>query len=317
MIWLIIALCLVVSFVFSGIEAGILSVNRVRLAHQAKQRERAALKLQRLLARPERLLITVLVVTNLSNIFALVLISGQLADALGQRGYLVALALYLPTYLLGLELLPKSLFRRFPYRALAALAEPLRLADVLLAPMHAVGEVVQKLLFGRRPIQQQRLFLGREDFHYYTAEGEKTGTLTKTEREMITDVVDFRSVAARDVMVELDPARTISAAAPVGELLEKSARLNQDRWLVCDDDGNVTGVVSAFEVLIEGRRDVNIGVYQRRIVSVAPLEPAYSVLRKLRAARTTVAIVRGPALAPLGRVTWEDLIRKLVSAAAK
>ena len=317
MIWLIIALCLVVSFVFSGIEAGILSVNRVRLAHRAKQRERAALKLQRLLAHPERLLITVLVVTNLSNILALVLVCDQLHDVLGRRGYYVALALYLPVYLLGLELLPKSLFRRFPYRALAALAEPLRLADMLLTPMHFIGEVVQKLFSGRRPAEQQRLFLGREDFRYYAAEGERTGTITKTEREMITDVVDFRAVTARDVMVALDPARSITADAPVSELLEKSARMHQDRWLIRADDGSVSGVVSAFEVLIEGRRDVNVGVYQRRIVIVAAQEPAYGVLRKMRAARTNVAIVRGPGVEPLGRLTWEDLIRKLVSAAAK
>lgn len=43
---LIIVCCMAVSFVFSGIEAGIFSVNRVRLAHRAKQRERAALALQ-------------------------------------------------------------------------------------------------------------------------------------------------------------------------------------------------------------------------------------------------------------------------------
>ena len=33
MIWILIVLCCLVTFVFSGIEAGILSVNRVRLAH--------------------------------------------------------------------------------------------------------------------------------------------------------------------------------------------------------------------------------------------------------------------------------------------
>jgi hypothetical protein len=41
------------------------------------------------------------------------------------------------------------------------------------------------------------------------------------------------------------------------------------------------------------------------------------VLRKLRAARSTVAAVRGPGARPVGRVTWEDLIRKLVSAAGR
>src|SRR5262249_38807604 len=91
MIWLLVALCLAVSFVFSGIEAGILSVNRVRLAHQVRQREAAALVLERLLGHPERLMITVLIVTNLANIFALVLVADWLVAHLGQRGYLVAL----------------------------------------------------------------------------------------------------------------------------------------------------------------------------------------------------------------------------------
>ena len=314
---LVIALCLAVSFVFSGIEAGILSVNRVRLAHRAKQREPAALKLKRLLAQPDRLLITVLVVTNMANIFALVLGALSLHDALGRSGYVVALAIYLPLYLFGLELLPKSIFRRFPYRALAALSEPLRLVDLVLSPMHIIGGIAQRLLFGGRPPEQQRLFLGREDFKYLTNEGERTGTLTKTEREMIHNVVDFRGLTAKDVMVPLDPASQISADTPVGSLIGQASRRGREPWFLCDDKGNVTGVVDDFEVLLEGRRDVEASVYQRRIVQVGPNEPAYSVLRKLRAARSTVAAVRGPGTSPIGRVTWEDLIRKLVSAAER
>lgn len=314
---LVIVLCLVVSFIFSGIEAGILSVNRVRLAHRAKQREAAALKLERLLAKPDRLLITVLVVTNMANIFALVLGTLMLVEAFGRRGYAVGLAIYLPLYLFGLELLPKSIFRRFPYRALAALSEPLRLVDLLLTPMHLVGALSQRLLFGGRPQERQRLFLGREDFKYLTNEGERSGTLTKTEREMIHNVVDFRAVTAKDVMVPVDPSLLVPADAPVSRLIEQSARPGHERWFVCDDNGDVTGSVDVFEVLIEGRRDVNVSAYQRRVVSVSPEEPAYSVLRKLRAARSTVAAVRGPGARPVGRVTWEDLIRKLVSAAGR
>ena len=313
----VIGLCLVVSFIFSGIEAGILSVNRVRLAHRAKQSEASALKLKRLLAHPDRLLITVLVVTNMANIFALVLGTLSLVEALGRSGYFVALAIYLPLYLFGLELLPKSLFRRFPYRALAALAEPLRLVDLLLSPMHVVGSIAQRLLFGARPAEQQRLFLGREDFKYLTTEGERTGTLTKTEREMIHNVVDFRGLTAKDVMVPLDAASQIPATAPVGTLIAQAGRRGREPWFLCDENGNVTGVVDDFEMLLEGRRDVEVGVYQRRIVTVGPNEPAYSVLRKLRAARSTVAAVRGPGTRPIGRVTWEDLIRNLVSAAER
>lgn len=317
MIWLLIAVFCLVTFVFNGIEAGIFSVNRVRLTHQARQNDPAALKLEAMLQHPDRLLITVLMVTNFANICALVLLIGQLVPSFGTTGYLIALAVYLPTYLLFLELLPKSICRRFPYRALAALAEPLRIADFFLAPVHMVGSLVQRVLFRGKPVMQQRAHLGREDFKYFAAEGEKTGTLTKAESEMITNVVEFRGVTAREVMTPLNRERTLSADAPVSELLERSAAENHDRWLIVGEKGHITGVVSAFEVLLEGRRDVSVGVYQRRIVMVAPNEPAYSVLRKLRAARSTIAAVRGPGAEPLGVLTLGDLVRKLVTVAGK
>ena len=87
------------------------------------------------------------------------------------------------------------------------------------------------------------------------------------------------------------------------------------RWLVSDENEAITGVVDAFEVLLEGRRDIDAGTCQRRAVTVGPNEPAFSVLWKMRAARSTVAVVRGPGVRPLGRVSWENLIRRLVSVA--
>ena len=68
MTWILVFGCLAVSFVFSGIEAGILSVNRVRLRHRVKTRDRAAIRLKQLLTNPERFLVTVLIVTNLMKI---------------------------------------------------------------------------------------------------------------------------------------------------------------------------------------------------------------------------------------------------------
>ncbi len=314
---LTIAVCLAVSFVFSGIEAGIFSVNRVRLAHRAKEQDRAAVTLQSLLANPDRMLITVLIVTNLANILALVLGTRLLVAGLGQWGYLVALAIYLPVYLFGLELLPKSLFRRFPYRALALLSGPLRLLDLALTPVHWIGAGAQRMLFGGKVAAQQRLFIGREDFKYMTIEGERTGVISTTERAMIHNVVDFRAVTAKDVMVPVEADDVIRADEPISRLLAQDSKRGADRRLVCDDEGKVSGFVDAFEVLLDGRRDLDAGACQRRIVTVGPNEPAFSVLWKMRAARSTVAVVRGPGTRPIGRVSWGNLIRRLVSVAER
>ena len=50
----LVVLCLAVSFLYSGLEAGLLSVSRVRLRSRAQQGDRGAVRLQRLLKNPER-----------------------------------------------------------------------------------------------------------------------------------------------------------------------------------------------------------------------------------------------------------------------
>jgi putative hemolysin len=314
MIWLAVAVCLAVSFIFSGIEAGLLSMSRVRLRHRVKLRDRAAMKLNRMLARPERLLATVLLVTNLMNIAAITLCTSELVRLLGARGYIVTLLVALPVYLLGLEVLPKSLFRRFPYRALAALTGPLRLADTLLAPLHFVGQGVARMLFGRRPPNQQKLFSAREDFKYLTFESERTGALTGEERQLIHTVIDFRNLLVRDVMVPMKNTRTIASDATIDYLLAHSADAKFDRWPVVTKDFGITGLVNVFDVAIEGRKHGRVERFQRRLVKVNANEPAFSALRKLRAARATMALVIDNPGEPLGIVTWEDLIARLVNA---
>ncbi len=316
MIWMIVVGCLVISFVFSGIEAGILSVNRVRLRHRAKLDEPAALRLSRLLAKPNRLLLTVLVVTNLANVLAVTLASGELVRLFGRSGYIVAFVVFLPVYMIGVELLPKSLFRRFPYRALAALARPIEIVDFVLKPLQIVGGALSSVLLGKQPPDQKRLFVAREDFKYLTIETERAGALTHLEREMIHTVVDFRSVMAKDVMLPMAEVQSLPASTPVQELIRQHRATNLDRWPIRGNGGAITGLVNVLDVALDLCRHPEVGDYQRRIVKLAPNEPAFTVLHKLRAARSTMAVVLDPAGPPLGIVTWEDLIRRLVKSAA-
>jgi putative hemolysin len=315
MIWFAVAACCAVSFVFSGIEAGLLSVNRVRLKHRLKHRDRAAITLNRLLEQPERLLVTVLLVTNLMNIFAITLATQQFVGLLGKAGYIAALAVFLPVYLIGLELLPKSLFRRFPYRALAAISGPLRIADLLLSPFHFVGSRLSRLLIGERAGDRAKLFVAREDFKYLTIESERQGALTKDERQMIHNVVDFRAIKAADVMLALANVQTISANAPIEELIDRSRHANIDRWPITSDSGDIVGLVNVLDVALEGKQRAVVESYQRRIVKANADEPAYSIVRKLRAARVTMAVVLDTTGRQIGVVTWEDLIRRLVTVA--
>src|SRR5882724_3796775 len=96
---LIIFCCWVVSFFFNGIESGLLSINPIRLRQNVKRRVPAALRLDRLLQRPERLLVTVLLFTNAADIVGALLLTRQLVLKYGSVGFLLALVIALPVYL--------------------------------------------------------------------------------------------------------------------------------------------------------------------------------------------------------------------------
>ena len=112
MSWIVIGCCWATSFLFSGIEAGLLSLDQVRLRHQVKLQNHSAIMLDRLMKEPERLLATILLVTNFADIAGLLVLTRLLVTLLGTIGYPVALLIAAPIYLFLLGVLPKSLFRR-------------------------------------------------------------------------------------------------------------------------------------------------------------------------------------------------------------
>ena len=300
-----------ISFFFAGIEAGLLSIDPVRLRHQVKQNVPAAMRLDRLTKQPERLLITVLLVTNFANIVSLLLLTAILVTRMGTVGYLVSLVVALPIYLFVLGVLPKSLFRRFPFRALARLGGVLEGISILLWPVLEIGERIRNLLLPRRA-ESGRLFIAREELKQIAVQSEREGSLTSTERAMIHNVVDFRNVRAADVMVPLDRTVTVRPDTSIEEALRLSAQNSVDRLPVISEEGEAIGLVNTLDILLDESRRESLSRYMRRIVIARDAEPAYRIIQRLRAARLGLAAVIDSQRNLIGIVTAEDAIKRLV-----
>jgi putative hemolysin len=301
-----------ISFFFAGIEAGLLSVDPVRLRHQVKHGRPAALRLDRLTKRPERLLITVLLVTNFANILGLLILTKLLVTRFGTPGFALAILIALPIYLFVLSVLPKSLFRRFPFRALAALGGVLEWFSILLWPVLEIGERTGGLLFRRRASEPGRIFIAREELKQIAVQSEREGSLTSTERAMIHNVVDFRNVRASDVMVPLAKAVIVRPDTPIEEALRLSALHSIDRLPVISEEGEAIGLVNTLDILLEEKRRESLVRYMRRIVTARDAEPAYRIIQRLRAARLGLAAVIDSQRNLIGIVTGEDAIKRLV-----
>ena len=301
---IIIVCCWIISFFFNGIESGLLSIDPVRLRQNVNRRLPAALQLNRLLKHPERLLATVLLVTNAADIVALLLLTSQLFQWYGYAGFLFALVIALPVYLFVLSVLPKSLFRRFPFRALVRLAGVLEFTSVLFSPLLELGARLGKLLLPGHAGKRGRLFAGREELKQITTESEREGGLTATERAMIHSVVDFRG----------SKVAALRSGASTQEALELSTSTGLDRLPILAPDGQPAGLVNVLDILLERNGNKPLGEYVRRIVTTTDDEPAYRVMQQLRGARLGLAAVVDRKNKFRGIVAIEDLIRRLVSA---
>ncbi len=313
MIWLLVALCWIISFLFSGIEAGLLALNPVRLRHRAKSGDSEAQRLQQMLKQPERLFITILLVTNAADIIALIILTHELVIRRGWIGYPIAVAIALPVYLFLLGVLPKSLFRRFPLRAVVRLSGLLEIVTKLLTPLHAVGGFIEHSIFARAK-NPPRLFAGREELKMITVQSEKSGALSSTERAIIHNVVDFTAVKVRDVMVPLEKTVSIQPDDSRDKVLEVSEKLGIDRFPIFGENTEPLGLINVYDILFDSDSSHPVRQYMRRIISASENESAYRVVRRLRAARIGLAAVIDNRQHSVGIVALEDLVRQLVKA---
>jgi CBS domain containing-hemolysin-like protein len=164
-----------------------------------------------------------------------------------------------------------------------------------------------------RRAKHARLFAAREELKQITAESEREGSLTATERAMIHSVVDFRGVKVRDVMLPSAKAVALQPNASTQGALELSAASDLDRLPVIPPEGQPAGLVNILDILLDEDGDRPLGNYVRRIVITTEEEPAYRIMQQLRAARLGLAAVLDQKKNFCGIVTLDDLIRRLVS----
>jgi magnesium and cobalt exporter, CNNM family len=311
MTWLLFIVCLAVSSIFSGIEAGLLSLNRFRLRQLSRSGDLHANRLWRLVQEPSRLFITVLCVTGLANIIAILILASWFVHAWKGWGYLCTVVVAFPIFLILTEMLPKSFFRRFPYQALASIAVLLEIASLLLTPLIAVGSWCAVHIFRlKRP---QEVFIAREDLKSVTRQIEKMGMLSSIERQMIHNVVDFRTVRVKDVMVKSDRVVTFKMGTPVEEVIKTFLQTRFDSLPLANGRGEIVGLVNAFDVILDKKPGENADAYLHRMVVVREDEPASIALHRLRAAfPQTLALVVDGEDRTIGVVGIEDLLGPLV-----
>ncbi len=312
--WILVIILLIISFVFSGLETALLTITRARLRHHSERGNTAAKRLARLLEQPRRIMLVTLAINNACNIFAFGLIALLLSREFGPWGYVLAFAISLPLYVLWVELIPKSIFRNFPFRLLARFVGIMEALLLLFRPLIWLGNAIFSSPdeSADPPDSAYKLDQSREAFRELTASIQREGTLEEDETALIQQVLDFENVTARDVMLPMRRVTSIPAEMEISRVVQLARDTNFDQFPVMSARGDLVGLVRVIEILRNPAPNKRLSEFQRKLIRTTPDEKAILLLEQLRRERLELAAVCGPRGRPLGIVSSHDIVHAMM-----
>jgi len=307
-------LCVALSFLFSGMEAGVLALNRFRVRQRMRSGDRRAAVLHGFLQNPEDFLWTILVGNTVVNFVIFSLGVVRLPRWLGHRPVVEASVFIAGVFIFYIvcELAPKTLFQRYPNRLSLAWAAPFRLVHRLLAPLVSVVAWFSRglLHWTGGKAYTGRLFGSRDELRFVMQDA--APSLTTEERAMINRVLDLPNLRVRHVMLPMADAVTIAADRPMSEAIALGVHLNLTHVAALDArTGRVTGIVNLKYALFS--KDIDPAKPVRDYLQAAFYLPEdlhlEEALRRLQHTGARLAVVLGRDNREAGIITLQDVLK--------
>ena len=308
MSWIILLLLfLALSFALSGLESAVLAVSRVRVRHAASSGDRRAARLLPLVEDRDALLGAITVANHITNLAAFLIIAWKLVRVSGGWGYLAAFAVALPIFLIGLEVLPKKLFRRYPFRTIRALF-PLVLIIGLFRPLFRLMARAHSADTISVPNQSA----GRDDLRHQTRTLEHQNQLSSGAARLIHQVLDYRLLHAGDVMRPLTRSVALAPDLPLSSALILARENCISTLPVIGDQGSFVGVIDLSTLGKDMPADRLVRQHMRTLDSVHEQDSALQSLQRMRKRGRSLCLVLDANQQPSGILHEEDLLRRLM-----
>jgi CBS domain containing-hemolysin-like protein len=316
LIWLIVVFCLALSFVLSGMEAGVFALSRLRIRQQMRAGRRSAQVLYQYLEHPENFLWTILVGNTVANF----LILGWLVVALYRvlsPHWIWFVVVYVVTvffFYTFFDFLPKMLFRLYPTRLCVFLAPAFRVVHLVLRPLVGIVEWVSHSLLRWRggKVFTGHLFGNREELRLVMQESAQA--FTSEERTMINRVLDLQSLTVRQAMRPLAQAVTVVAQTPLGDVLALGRDSKLTRfpvWETRDGTRRIIGLVNLNALLFRADVDTTRSVSEH-VSPALYLEEDLRLelaLRRMQRSGQRLGIVLARDQRELGILSLQDVLK--------
>ncbi len=309
-----IAFCLLLEGFFSGSEMAMVSANKLELRNKSEAGHHGAALVLRLMERPERVLGTCLIGTNLCVVTAATLATALASYQGFSEPALLSSLLLTPLVLILAEMVPKSIYEHHADLLAPIVARPLSWAAVLFAPGLWVVEIANGWLMriAREDQGAPESGVSREELRMLM-DSEKQGTIDDDEREMIRKVLEFSDISVREAMVPLIEVKAVPQGASVRDVAQRMVITGLSRLPVYDGRvDNITGVAVHRDLLFAEDLDAPVSTVKRKAPYVPETKSLEELFAELRTSRQRFAVVVDEYGGATGIITAEDILEEIV-----
>lgn len=304
---------------FTSSEASLFALGRVGLQKLKDEDHPRYPLLKRLLSRPRRLIISLLIGNEAINVAVSSLTSALFIGIWGDAAKWAAIPAVVLLILLFGEVVPKTLALRHPERIAPRVAGPVERFLALVSPLHWLIRKVVDGVFTLAGVKPEPLAapLTEADFKRLVETGQREGELEETERELIHRVFRLGDLTVRNIMTPGHTVFTLPVATRLDEAVEvlKGRRFSRVPVYRRNPE-EIIGVLYAKDLLkAKGRgkrvEERGLAPFLRRAHFVPLTKKLDDLLREFQRRRIHLAVVVDEYGRMAGIVTLEDLLEEL------
>ena len=253
---IVLVILILLSAFFSSSETGLMSLNRYKLRHLAQTKHKAARRVEKLLARPDRLLGLILIGNNLVNILASAIATIVCIRLFGDLGVAIAtFGLTLVVLVFG-EVTPKTLAAMYPEKIAYPASWVLKGLMVPLYPFVWLINGITTLLLKLMRLNHTKDAHSLNPEELRTIVNEAGSLIPQHHQEMLLSILDLDKMTVENIMVPRSEIAAIDINDDWKTILRQLAHCAHTKILLYRDNiDDVVGFLHARDALRLVARD--------------------------------------------------------------
>ena len=247
----IVIILILVSGFFSGAETSMMSLNRFKLRHLARNKNKKAITSLNLLQRPDKLLATILLGNTLANNLATYFTTIFFEKHYGSLGAAIATLILTIFILLFAETIPKTIAANHNEKFAFAACNILKVFKIIGLPLIlALNAISNTILYicGIKVEQAQVETISKDELRSIVKESTHE-KIPLEHRSMLLGVLDLELATLKDVMVPRHQIQGVSLNKSWPNILKTIQKSNYSKLVVYENNiDKITGILSLRKV---------------------------------------------------------------------